>query len=219
MLLTAYFYIKIVPLLTRRISRYKMLVSTNKRRDIVKDVLVQSILEATKKLIIHRGYTATTTKRIAQEAKISEMSLFRTFKKKKDIVLYALEHHLWFPAFSAIDTTPTTEPLDVQLTRLAESFCTYISEDYIRLLIGLRSPDIFPELREKLTMVQPFRANLSDFFAAYSDKPEIYAEIFMSVFFGWLFAQISYEDNFYQSSFAEFSQTIIQLLETQLKHH
>ncbi|EUJ28709.1 hypothetical protein [Listeria grayi] len=138
-------------------------------------------------------------------------------RKKKDIVLYALEHHLWFPEFSAIDTTHTAEPLDVQLTRLAQSFCEYISEDYIRLLIGLRSPDIFPEIRGKLTTAQPFQTNLSIFFAAYSDQPEVYAEIFMSTFFGWLFAQISYEDDFYQSSFSTFSRTVIQLLETQLK--
>ncbi|EUJ28710.1 TetR/AcrR family transcriptional regulator [Listeria grayi FSL F6-1183] len=49
----------------------------------MKDALILSILEATKESIIRRGYTATTTKRIAQEAKISEMSLFRAFKKKK----------------------------------------------------------------------------------------------------------------------------------------
>ena len=51
------------------------------------DQTSQKIINAAMELIMEIGYTAATTKDIANLAKVNECTLFRKFKNKKDIVL------------------------------------------------------------------------------------------------------------------------------------
>ncbi len=55
--------------------------------DSVKEKIVMSTL----KLISEKGYKSTTTRNIAEEAGVNEVTIFRCFGSKKDIVLYALK--------------------------------------------------------------------------------------------------------------------------------
>ena len=45
------------------------------------------IMNAAIELIKEKGYSATTTKDIANLAKVNECTIFRKFKSKKDIIL------------------------------------------------------------------------------------------------------------------------------------
>lgn len=51
----------------------------------------QRIIDATMALVRDKGYTATTTKDIADLAKVNECTIFRRFKNKKEIVIAGLE--------------------------------------------------------------------------------------------------------------------------------
>ena len=55
------------------------------------------IIHATMELIMERGYTAATTRDIADRAGINECTIFRKFKGKKEIVLSAMTLSEWNP--------------------------------------------------------------------------------------------------------------------------
>lgn len=50
------------------------------------------IIKAAIKLFSQKGFTATTTKEIAKKAGISEGTIFRYYKTKKDILLYMIDY-------------------------------------------------------------------------------------------------------------------------------
>ena len=55
----------------------------------------RKIVEAAMRLVREKGYTATTTKEIAQVAGVNECTLFRKFGSKKDIVLAGVSQAAW----------------------------------------------------------------------------------------------------------------------------
>ena len=67
------------------------------------DETQKKIIDATMKLVMEKGYTATTTKDIAKAAEINECTIFRKFKGKKDGVLSAMELPEWNPCLREQD--------------------------------------------------------------------------------------------------------------------
>jgi len=62
----------------------------------------QRILEAALKIFASEGYTGATTRRIAEEANVAEVTLFRKFQSKENLLREVLIQNR--PAFSALDT-------------------------------------------------------------------------------------------------------------------
>lgn len=160
----------------------------------------QKLVDAARTLIIEKGYTATTTKLIAKQAGVSEMTLFRYFPQKKDIVCFALDHELWQPTFEKVTIISYTGDVKKDLTAFASVFNEQMDERFIRLLIGLRSPDIFEIVKDKLMTANKFKHALTNYLQRFNVDAVLMSEIFMSSFFGYIFAKISYENQFYVSS-------------------
>jgi AcrR family transcriptional regulator len=64
------------------------------KRSPKKIVTEACIVEAAAQLFARHGFTATTTREIAQLANLNEVTLFRYFPRKPDLFLAALELHL-----------------------------------------------------------------------------------------------------------------------------
>ncbi|MDR7665061.1 TetR/AcrR family transcriptional regulator [Methanosarcina sp. Z-7115] len=62
----------------------------------------QRILEAALKIFASEGYTGATTRRIAEEANVAEVTLFRKFQSKENLLREVLIQNR--TAFSALDT-------------------------------------------------------------------------------------------------------------------
>lgn len=67
-----------------------IIVKTDKRRMNKKDREAQ-ILNSALNVFVERGYNGATTQEIAREAGISEVTLFRYFKSKRDIFIEVIE--------------------------------------------------------------------------------------------------------------------------------
>lgn len=61
------------------------------------DTTQMKTMNATMDLIMEKGYSAMTTKDIANRAGINESTIFRRFKGKKDIVVHAIQLPDWNP--------------------------------------------------------------------------------------------------------------------------
>ncbi len=67
------------------------MVTPTTRKRMKKEERIAHILEAARKVFINKGYSGATTIEIAQQAEISEVTLFRYFSSKQEIFLQAVE--------------------------------------------------------------------------------------------------------------------------------
>lgn len=170
------------------------------------------ILDAAWHLIIEKGYVSTTTKEIAVVAHVSEMTLFRHFKQKKDIILYGLDQCGWFPQLQGSALEECTGNLHEELTHFARLLVSQLNTNYIRLLMGLRDPQIFPEIREKMiSRANHFRPLLVRYFETLIlkgelriENPDFLADLFMSSLFGFQFARVSFGEKFFPTDLDEY---------------
>lgn len=94
-----------------------------------------TILEASKKLILKKGYNATSMRDIAEEADITPGAIYNHFKGKEEIFETLIEESI--PLFQMnirMDTIEITEPeetLRVAIRQVIEMMLSH--EDYIRL--------------------------------------------------------------------------------------
>lgn len=109
------------------------------------DATSQRIMDAAMSLIADKGYTATTTKDIANKAEINESTIFRKFKSKKDIVMEAMKKNYWNLDFQN-DLYPYINwEMEHDLMMFMSYYLHKVTPDYIRLSIGLRTPQIYQE--------------------------------------------------------------------------
>ncbi|MBO1308721.1 TetR/AcrR family transcriptional regulator [Enterococcus sp. 669A] len=104
-----------------------------------------NIMKATKKIIIEKGYSAMTTKEIAQEANVNETTLFRQFGTKKELLMATLEEAEWVPAVKEGIADTFRWELKADLTLIMENYFQQVSPDIVRFSLGLRAQEIYQE--------------------------------------------------------------------------
>lgn len=109
------------------------------------DETSQKIIDATMVLIRDKGYAATTTKDIAQLARVNECTLFRKFKNKKEIVLHGVEQEKWRGYLTPEIFQNMQWDLQTDLVMFTTEYMNRITPDFVRLSIGLRAPQIYEE--------------------------------------------------------------------------
>ena len=102
----------------------------------MKSVTCQKILEATLKLISQKGYLGTTTREIAREAGVTEVTLFRHFGSKERLFEEVLNRYSFLPRLKEL------------LPELEASSFDY--EDGLRT-IGMR---FFETIKERKSLVR-----------------------------------------------------------------
>lgn len=80
------------------------------------------ILEASLKLFSQKGYLGATTKEIAKEAGIAELTLFRHFSSKEKLFEEVINTYSFLPALKELMPEVATMPYEKALTEIAKSF-------------------------------------------------------------------------------------------------
>lgn len=168
------------------------------------DTTKEKILNATFKLISEKGYTSTTTKDIARVANVNEVTIFRKFQNKKGIIIYALKDLEWFPELKDNIFDKCCWSLENDLKMFANIYYTHFTKENAKVIIGLRDPQIFYEVKEDiLKLPNSFKNVLIEYFRImYEMKKitfnefEILAAMFISINFGFIFTKASFDNEF-----------------------
>lgn len=126
-----------------------------------------TMFDAALSVLAQRGYAGATTRRIAEAAGINEVTLFRRFGDKRQLILAAIHATI---ARLADDGLVATGDLEADLVRVVE----YYSDLYQRrdglvgtlLLEGARDPDVAALIKEPLGAM----SRIAEIFAAYQQS-------------------------------------------------
>lgn len=166
------------------------------------DQTSQKIIDAAMELMMERGYSATTTKDIARRAAVNECTIFRKFSEKKEIVLQAMKQEKWHPDLSREDFRNRSGDLEEDLTRFSRSYMTKVTPRFVKLSIGLRTPELAEATSQGIMAVpQTFKDGVADYFREMNregilrrDDFDILSMMFLSLNFGFIFLKASFGD-------------------------
>jgi len=160
----------------------------------MKETTQQRLLEATLKLISEKGYPGATTREIAQEAGVTELTLFRHFGSKEKLFEEVLKSYTFLPALK--EMIPELEDLPCQeaLTRIATKFILTLRKRKSMIKIMHTEIILYPDqIREVYTrFIEDQRAVLAQYFGRLQKKgvfrgmsPDTAARIFLSILFSY----------------------------------
>jgi len=183
--------------------------------DSVKEKIVMSTL----KLISEKGYKSTTTRNIAEEAGVNEVTIFRCFGSKKDIILYALEELEVLKPMDKKILEKCKWNLNEDLFMLSEAYHRNFTEEKAKIMIGLRNPEIFEEIKDFLINIpKSFKEVLIEYFKIMHEKGklstdnfELLAFSFLALNFGFILMRASYGRNLVDFDKEEFIRVSIEL--------
>jgi AcrR family transcriptional regulator len=160
----------------------------------MKEATQHKLLEATLKLISEKGYLGATTREIALEAGVTELTLFRHFGSKEKLFEEVLNSYTFLPALRellpALDDMSCEEALKLVATRFLQTLKKRKS------MVKIMHSEInhYPEkIREVYTKsIDDVRAVLALYFVSLQKKgmfrsvsPETAARVFLSILFSY----------------------------------
>lgn len=165
------------------------------------DETQNKILNATMSLIMEKGYTATTTKDIAQRAAVNECTIFRKFKGKKEIITAAMSLPEWNPCLREDDFVYTGD-LMKDLCSFSEIYFKKVTPKMVQVSLGLRSPELYDVTKNGIKEIpDTFKKVLVHYFSEMkkrhklqSDDIESLAVSFLAMNFGFVFFKASFGD-------------------------
>ena len=164
------------------------------------DETKEKIAQATYKLIVERGYTRTTTKDIAKLAGVSEVTIFRKFQGKQEILEYILQQVLDIPELNLNILNQCVWDLKVDLKMFSKMYFKYVTPDYMKLIIGTREPELSTKIKEQaLAIPKSFKTLLIQYFTLMHEKGklnssnfELLTMMYFSINFGFIFLKVSF---------------------------
>ncbi|TLG77504.1 TetR/AcrR family transcriptional regulator [Culicoidibacter larvae] len=119
----------------------------------------EKIVAATMQLLAQKGYKSTTTKEIASVAGVNEVTLFRNFGTKKNIVIHAIKY---VPKMRRLEELATlfTGQLVQDLQTFMATYIQFLADDYTQVLMSIRDEEMYEELKPLLVDL-PMQVKLS----------------------------------------------------------
>ncbi len=153
-----------------------------------------NLLEATLKLISEKGYLGATTREIAQEAGVTELTLFRHFGSKEKLFEELLNTYTFLPRLREL--LPEVRDLSTSevLIVVGERFFESLKERKSMVRIMLSEITVYPDkIREVYNdMIQGIINTLAGYFIDQQKKstvrdipPEMIARAFLSMIFSY----------------------------------
>ncbi len=150
----------------------------------------QQLLEATLKLISEKGYLGATTREIAQEAGVTELTLFRHFGSKEHLFEELLNSYTFLPRLKEL--LPGLEGLAYEdaLELIATRFLLGLKERKAMIKIMYSEVTIYPEKIRAVynRFIDEMRATLAGFFESMYKRgivrtfsSEMAARVFLSI--------------------------------------
>jgi AcrR family transcriptional regulator len=164
-----------------------------------KTITRQRLLEATLKLISEKGYLGSTTREIALEAGVTELTLFRHFGTKEKLFEELLNNHTFLPQLREL--LPELDRLDYEegLRLIATSFLLSLKERKSMVKIMYSEVTIYPDKVKALynQFANDLRTTLASYFKSLQKKRilrKVQPEMAARVFLGMLFAYFRSEE-------------------------
>lgn len=167
------------------------------------DKTSERIVDATMELILECGYPAATTKDIAERAGVNECTVFRKFGEKKDIVVRGMELPRWHPNVTETSFSDISFDLRADLTMFMENYMREVTPEFVKLSVGLRSPQIHPYTaplimdtpRIFLDAVKKYLRDMRALGKVADKDVDRIAEALLSATFGYIFLVASFGDD------------------------
>ncbi|MBM7645915.1 AcrR family transcriptional regulator [Scopulibacillus daqui] len=150
----------------------------------------EKILYAAIELMSEKGYKAVTTKEIAKAATVSEMTLFRCFGSKKNILDCAIDKFSYSMPIKKVFEENIVWDLEKDLSMLCRVYKDVLKENRKIYLLFFREAKNIPELKEKIIYNNPLRLKkmLENYFSKMQEMkkmvmidPEVPAINFISI--------------------------------------
>jgi len=159
-----------------------------------KNTTKQRLLDATLKLISEKGYLGSTTREIAQEAGVTELTLFRHFGTKEKLFEALLRTHTFLPRLKEL--LPELDGLSYgdSLRLIATRFLLSLKERKSLVKIMYSEVTTYPEKIKKLynKFADDLRLTLASYFRGLQKKgllrtvsPEMAAQLFLGMLFSY----------------------------------
>jgi AcrR family transcriptional regulator len=153
----------------------------------------QRILQAAAEIMAERGYKGTTTKSIAEAAGVNEVTLFRHFGSKRNLLSEMISQHSALPGLTELIEGQLTGDYRQDLIRLATVFFQAITERKEALRLMLCEARELPEVREVIVQApDQLRGVLMNYFQSQMEAgkikemhPELMAQAFLGMFFSY----------------------------------
>jgi AcrR family transcriptional regulator len=155
----------------------------------------EQLLKATLKLISEKGYLGATTREIAQEAGVTELTLFRHFGSKEMLFEELLKSYTFLPKLKEL--LPELEGLTCEqsLTMIARRFLLTLKERKPMISILYSEVTTYPEKIRTVynNFIDEMRATLAGYFKVLQERgilkltisPEIAARVFLWILFSY----------------------------------
>ncbi|HUS89122.1 MAG TPA: TetR/AcrR family transcriptional regulator [Desulfosporosinus sp.] len=148
------------------------------------------ILNASIVLFSQKGYSAVTTKEIAKEAGVSEMTLFRHFESKHNLFEKAFDKFVFSPKFIALFEGLEWD-LERDLNKICSSYQDTLSKNQKIILMHFKNEELNPDFDATLfKFPNEFKKLLCYYFeemrnrGAIRENPETLAMSFLATNFG-----------------------------------
>ncbi|MDA8214754.1 MAG: TetR/AcrR family transcriptional regulator [Nitrospiraceae bacterium] len=152
------------------------------------------ILETALKLFSQKGYLGATTKEIAKEAGIAEVTLFRHFPSKENLFEEVINTHSFLPALKELMPEIATMSYEKALTVIAKRFLETLSSRKDLIQIMHSEMQRYPEKIHKIyhAFIDEIFKILASYFAEMQKKKilkgfdtEFGARAFLGMFFSY----------------------------------
>ena len=158
----------------------------------------ERLLKATLKLVSEKGYLGATTREIAHEAGVTELTLFRHFGSKEKLFEELLNSYTFLPMLR--DLLPELDGLAYEdaLRLLAVRFLQSLKERKSMVKIMYSEVTIYPEKVRRVynKFVEEIRATLAGYFETLQKRgilrgvsPEMAARVFHGMIFSYFRAE------------------------------
>ncbi|AFQ44509.1 TetR/AcrR family transcriptional regulator [Desulfosporosinus meridiei] len=154
------------------------------------------IIDAAIVLFSQKGYTAVTTKEIAKEAGVSEMTLFRHFENKHNLFERAFDRFVFTPKFIALFENLEWN-LERDLFNICSSYQDVLRKNQKIILMHLKNDEFNPQFEKMLSKFpNEFKNLLSSYFEEMRNRgvivenPETLAVSFLATNFGLFFTSL-----------------------------
>lgn len=110
----------------------------------------ERIIEAALQLISEKGYTAATTKAIAELAGVNEVTIFRHFGNKRGVLKAVIEQFSYFPLLEQEINKNATWELETDLLNFSLKYFNFLMSIKDFIMIGFKEGMQFPEINEEI---------------------------------------------------------------------
>lgn len=158
----------------------------------------EELLQAALKVVSEKGYLGATTRQIAREAGVTELTLFRHFGSKEKLFEGLLEQHTFLPRLKELLPELESLPYEEALRLVATRFLLSLKERKSMVKIISSEVNLYPEKIRKVynNTIDDIRTTLAHYFASLRKKgvlrqasPSIAARMFFGMLFSYFRAE------------------------------